>query len=81
MIEALEARVRVLEGAETAPPRDDAGELVDRVLCRAAGRAHGTQVQKRGAAAALERARTKARAAAIKAIDRPDAKRKSRRKK
>jgi hypothetical protein len=81
MIEQLEECVRVLEGANAAPARDETTAAVDRALRRATGRAHGTQEQKRGAAAAVERAPTKAQAAAIKAIDRPDAKRKSRQKK
>jgi hypothetical protein len=49
--------------------------VVDRVPARAADRAHGTCVQKRGAAVAFERARVKAQAAVIKSLERAEKRR------
>ena len=49
-----------------------------RALRRAEGRAHGTQVQKRGATVNMEKAKATGRAAAIKSIEEAE-KRKNRR--
>ncbi len=76
-LEALEARVRALE-ADPPPARDDASSIVDRALRRAAARARGTIRYKQGEAVARVKARIAAEAAAIKALQRAE-KRKKRR--